>query len=168
VSVKLDTAGIKKLGLQLRFLDDLHLSFGVLSPNGSTEYTGGVNLATVALYAEYGTPDAAYPSPARSFLRSTLVEKKQEITDKAVRELRAAVLGKKTSVKALSSVGEYVVSLVRLRIASSNTWAKPNAPATVKDKGFNWPLHETMRLSKSISWQIRSGGPNGPVVAKGK
>lgn len=174
MTVTLKTDGLKRLGLGLRFLDDLYLSFGVLEKDGSYTYESGINLATVALYNEFGTtgtdegPGANKGVPARSFLRGTLHEERDAIAKRALLAVRQGLTGKKTMLDALGGLGKYVVNKVQDRMQSSLIWAEENAEATVKAKGYDWPLHDTGKLSESISWAIRKGGPDGPIIREGK
>lgn len=85
--------------------------------------------------------------PPRPFFRHTIAENKS----RWVREL------KKLSTmhpddKALALIGEQIQGDFRQAI---NTWTEPaNSPYTVKKKGFDAPLRETMLMSRSINYEV--------------
>lgn len=114
-------------------------------------YTDGTPVALVAFWNEYGASinvDAHQINiPPRPFFRHTIAENKS----RWVRNL------KKLSTmhpedKALALIGEQIQGDFRQAI---NTWTEPaNAPYTVKKKGFDAPLRETMLMSRSINYEV--------------
>lgn len=170
MSVELRDKGLKTLALNIRFLDNLYLTFGVHSSQGKLKYETGINVATVALYNEFGTDgNDEHPGiPSRSYLRGTLTQHKSKITSAIADAVKEVVVNNKEPKKALGKVGRLVTRLVRMRLTQSRSWATRESRSTIIRKGFSWPLHNTLRLSRSISWQIRAGSPQGPVVSRGK
>jgi phage gpG-like protein len=156
---------------QIKNLDRWALFIGVQGQEGIRIYPRtGVNVATVALYNEFGTRSTPGHAgmPARSFIRGTLFEKRAEISEFIAEAMGAVVSGRKEALDAIASVGRFVAKLVKTRIETTSHWAKRNAPATIARKGFDRPLHETERLARSISWSIRDGNKDGSVVMRGK
>jgi hypothetical protein len=129
-----------------------------------------VNVATVGLYNEFGTRSTPTHAgmPARSFIRGALFENRDQIREHIAKEMERVVKGRKTALEAVAAIGRFVVKLVKKRINTTSHWAKANAPATIVRKGFDRPLHETERLARSISWSIRDGSVDGPVVMRGR
>jgi hypothetical protein len=94
-----------------------------------------------------------------------MFEKRAEIRE-ALEEAAMRSIESGRTVRELSKAGAQIAELVRKTIMSSRTWAKPNAPATIKKKGFDWPLNETGLLAEeSISWAVRS--KSGQIVKQG-
>jgi hypothetical protein len=75
---------------------------------------------------------------------------------------------RRTPISVLRVAGAEIVALVTEKIARSRGWAKRNHDSTVAKKGFNYPLHETGKLKKAVSWAIRSGSAIGPILVQGK
>jgi len=103
---------------------------------------------------EYGTKDGRIP--ARSFIGSTVDEKKRSISAKSVWMQRKLFLGQITLSQALGLMGEHIRNLVDDKIV--NLRSPPNKPSTIKKKGSSNPLIDTGRLRQSISYQVKNGG----------
>ena len=148
---------------------DLQLTIGFQGRTGRQLYPLGfkkpgtkrVSVAQVATYQEFGTIDI----PARSMLRGTLFERREDIRRSAVREFAMFMaIPHADPVATLSRIGADVASFVAQRIERSRSWAKKNAPSTVKKKGFDNPLHETDLMANSVTWAVRRGGS---IIAEG-
>ena len=129
------------------------LEFGFIGRAGGRRYKRtGTNVATVALFNEFGTMTV----PQRSFFRSTLFEKRAEIQE-AIAEAAHEVIVKKRSPKtALSKLGKFIIGLIKQKIDRSLVWAKRNAVSTIKRKGFDYPLHDLFIMSESLRYRIRN------------
>ena len=55
------------------------------------------------------------------------------------------------TMKVLGRFGQMVQGLIQIQIA--NTFTPPNAPSTIKKKGFNKPLVDTGVMLQSVSHQ---------------
>jgi hypothetical protein len=166
--VTLNTRGLEILQGNLRALGEHVLTIGFQGPSGAQLYPTGVNMATVALYNEFGTRNI----PARAFLRSTMFERRDRIesimADAASRVLEdVSISAAGAVVESLSQAGREIVALVERKINTSKGWAKRNAPATVAKKGFDYPLHETDELARSVTWAVRRGSASGSIIAQG-
>jgi len=154
-------------------LGKLTLTIGFQGKDGRQKYPTGINVATVALYNEFGTDGhgggrgANLGIPARSFLRGTLFERRHDIETEMATSLGAIVNGRTTPIAGLSDVGQKVARMVTEKIRGSRGWAKGNAASTIKNKGFDWPLHETLKLRDSVSWAVRKGSAKGSIIAQG-
>lgn len=144
-------------------LDKLALTIGFQGESGGRSHPdANVNVATVALYNEFGTIE----SPQRSFLRSTMFERRAEIAAAFAKELRPVVMGKRKAVDGLSAVGAIVAKFVRQKIDQAGSWAVPNEIATIKKKGHSQPLRggdiltgsSGGTMKKAVSWAVRRGG----------
>lgn len=119
----------------------------------------GSDLVTIGVHNEYGSKDGKRP-PARSFLRSTYDEKKDEYAAMVARGLDNAMTGKGSVRSALDRVGLRASTDVKLRIRKGIL--PENAPITIARKGSSKPLVDTGRLLQSISHEVRGagGGPS--------
>lgn len=155
----------KGLGLireKISQLKRLILTIGFQGAKGMQLYDTGINVATVATYAEFGTQNA----PARSFLRATMFEFRDKIAKLWADAYRRLITLKHVSAdEMLEQVGRGIVKLVENKIARAYSWAKANAASTVKAKGFDYPLHETDLLSRSVTWAVRA--PGGAILSIG-
>ena len=110
-------------------------------------YPDGTPVAMVAFWNEYGTRT----SPVRAFFRTTVSENKKNW-----------VLSVQNLMK-MHNDPQQVMGLIGVNIQeqlvhSINTWSDPpNAPYTIEKKGFDAPLRDTTRMSKSISIEIGEG-----------
>lgn len=121
---------------ELSELDGISISVGVF----------GKKEAEIAFFNEFGTRTI----PARSFIRSTIAENKQNIVANLAMNFQQTHDAKIAA--ALTST--YVENLIKAKIASGNF--TPNAPSTIKKKGKNQPLVDTGRMMNSIKGVIRS------------
>ena len=120
------------------------LRVGVLE---NATYPDGTPVAMVAFWNEYGTRTI----PVRAFFRTTISENKKNWV------LSVQNLAKQHSdgKKILGLMGEHIKGQI---VNSINTWSDPpNAPYTVKQKGFDKPLVWTGQMMRSISWEVGEG-----------
>ena len=118
------------------------LRVGVLE---NATYPDGTPVAMVAFWNEYGTKTA----PVRSFFRSTVSNNKKNW----VLSIQNLVKMHEPE-KAMGLMGEHIKDQI---VQSIIGWSEPpNAPYTVKKKGFNNPLVQTGQLSRSISYEVNS------------
>lgn len=90
--------------------------------------------------------------PERSFLRSTVAEKRQKIRD-LVGELFGDFIDARTSLdKSLKIIGLKVSDMVRAKIRQGPF--KPNAPATIRKKKSSKPLIDTSRMRNSVTHEL--------------
>lgn len=119
----------------------------------------GMQIAEYATANEFG----AGRIPERSFMRSTYDEKIEE-TKKLMRKYILSYLLKigsgKIEYRALKVGAAYMSAMIKEKISTSKSWAKPNSPLTIalKSKGKrikDTPLINTGALRNSITYKIR-------------
>lgn len=148
-----NTDGLDLLKKQLAKLKGLRLTLGFQGEKAATLYENGANVATVAFWQEFGTINI----PARGFLRSTMLEKRDAIARVQAVELAPVFTQGRDPVKALAAIGSKVAAMVKRKIDTSRQWATPNAPSTVAKKGDDYPLHESDLMSESVTYAVRRG-----------
>jgi len=113
-------------------------------PKGSNDYPDGTSVILVGAVQEFGSPIRGIPQ--RSYLRSTVVEKRK--TYKALfRKLgKQIVQGKIDTDKALQIIGLTVQTDVRAKITDIKE-------PTLKSREGN-PLVDTGHLRQSISFEV--------------
>lgn len=109
----------------------------------SATYPNGTNVATVAFWNEYGTDTA----PPRPFMRNTAAQNKDQWV-----AMVKALYQTQGAEKALLQLGEVIQGDISTSITSFND--PRNADYTIKKKGFNAPLRDTMLMARSISYEL--------------
>ena len=110
-------------------------------------YPDGTPVAMVAFWNEYGTKRI----PPRPFFRTTVSEQKKNW----VLSVQNLMKMHNDPKRVMGLIG---VNIQEQLVHSINTWSDPpNAPYTIEKKGFDAPLRDTTRMSKSISIEIGEG-----------
>lgn len=94
--------------------------------------------------------------PERSFLRATIDQYRDAIARRQVLLTQGYILGKFAIQPAMELLGQYVVGLIKQRIA--NGIAPPNSPWTIARKGSSKPLIDTGQLRNSITYVVDVAG----------
>lgn len=120
---------------------------------GTTE--NGASLPMIAAIQEYGTTQAgknhSVTIPARPFMRTTAAEKQNVWCANLAQSLKNNDCN---AQKSLAEVGEIMIGDIEMAVRD---WADPpNAPATVKKKGFNKPLVDKGDLLKKADFNVIS------------
>lgn len=130
---------------QVQALDGHGVKSGIQANAGQQD---GTDILDIALYNEFGTKDI----PARPFIRGF-----QERNAKALGALmdRAAdlVASGEPVGATLDQMGAVVQQQQQAHVRASKSWAVPNAPATVKQKGSNVPLIDHAVLVNAIRYE---------------
>lgn len=171
VKVKANTDGLKSFAKRLGAVDGLKVRVGVLKPDGAqpvtfSNETGeiGLTMAELATVQEFGRRDRSIP--ARPAMRRAASERR-EIAADFVGPIGRFLGGSTDSASgALIPAAAATVDRVRQSYETTRSWAKPNAPATVAAKGFDFPLTETGALKRSLSYEVTDR--RGQVREKGK
>jgi hypothetical protein len=114
---------------------------------------GDGDLLVIAASNEFGTADGHIPE--RSYLRSTVDEKRAGYEAALTRIVRDEVDGKSVARVGLERLGAKAVGDVQKKIAALRE--PPNAPSTIAKKGSSNPLIEDGRLRQSIEYEVRVG-----------
>lgn len=101
------------------------------------------------VYNEFGTDKA----PARSFVRSTHDSKKRDWANKMTRDFNDLLEGRVDPSQLLENVGSEASQ--DIRNTAVNMTDPPNAPSTIRKKGFDDPLVETGQMVNAINYKIR-------------
>lgn len=106
-----------------------------------------VPVAQVAAWSEFGTGR----SPPRPFMRFSVMHFSSEWADIIRVSLKATNYDAKA---ALTAAGQ----LASMRIqAVIKAWSEPpNAPATIRKKGFNDPLIETQYMMRHVTYKVNT------------
>jgi len=110
----------------------------------------GVTVLEYGSHNEFGTKDI----PERSYIRSTIDERKRRIFGKAFNLQRDIFEGKISMTKALGIMGSLIKGNIVQKIVDIRSPA--NAASTVKAKGSSNPLIEDGRLRKSIEYEVEA------------
>ena len=111
-----------------------------------SRYDGETSVAQVARYNEFGLG-----VPARPFMRPAVHANKAELTNLLHRMYRQAIRDNQNTVVPLERFGEHVKGLIQEQIVKTTT--PPNAPSTIKRKGFNAPLRDTLTMLHSVRYE---------------
>jgi hypothetical protein len=124
-----------------------HVKVGILETAGTHEGEGGLTVADVAVFNEFGTPTI----PERPFLRDTADAIRPEMNSLADKILDRIMRGKSTIDEGLDIMGLKVQSAIKAAITNWKT--PPNAPSTIAKKGVDNPLVDTGQMRNSIEFQ---------------
>lgn len=136
----------------LKAAEGSYVEVGVLSDTGAYESGGGVNLADVATFNEYGTSRI----PARPFLQTSFDSNASQINAFKQKIHQAMLAGQGNIAKGLEAIGIFFKGVVQKQIAKGGFAA--NAPSTIKQKGSSKPLIDTGRLRQSINYKVHMKG----------
>lgn len=118
-------SALDRLGDAIAAVDGLTLQVGWFDPE----------VATIAAINEEGSADGKHP-PARPVLKPALDESAELISDMTARAVAEAAAGR-SARGPLEELGARLEDEVRTRIYSATP---PNAPSTVRRKGYDAPL----------------------------
>lgn len=126
-----------------------------------------LTVATIATVHEFGKTihhpklNRTTVIPERSFLRATIDQYATAIARRNVLLMQGYADGKFALESSLELLGQYVVGLIKQRIA--NGIAPPNSPYTTARKGSSKPLIDTGQLRNAITYKVEVGVPLGSV-----
>lgn len=111
-----------------------------------SKYESGKTVASVARINEFGLG-----VPRRSFMRPAVHRNKKELSEILRADYRQTIRNNGNTMNVLSRFGVYVQGLIQNQIIL--TYSPPNAPSTIKRKGFNAPLRDTRLMLHSVQHQ---------------
>ena len=101
------------------------------------------------VWNEFGTKRI----PKRPFMRHTADVAESDVKGLMRKWAAMVVSGTMTAPQALGTLGLYYQGRIQAMIRNSPSWAKPNAPSTIRAKGSTKPLVDHGVLINSIDWQ---------------
>ena len=165
-----DIKDLKHFG---RMLSNRSVTIGIHQNEGQkVNFWSGTKVIDYACYNEFGHPENAGADgkpPSRKFVRRLLYDsdtlekikaKGREHIHRIARN-RYKDTGGKMAKDLYADIGLIGLEQMQYYIADSFTWAIPNAPKTIKKKGFDHPLHDTGLLATCLRAKVR--GKNGSV-----
>lgn len=99
---------------------------------------------------ESGMTDFTGFIPSRPFMTRAIETAEKQIVTFAYTEMKKSDY---TADRFFKRLGLFLVGKIKEQIKTSNSWATPNAPATVKAKGSSQPLVDDGTLLKSADFK---------------
>ncbi len=142
---------LRSMERQVAALGKLRLRVGIVGP-GANELEEGssLTLAELGKIHEYGAPDVGIPE--RSFMRSTMANRANDLKALWASELRLVLARQKTPRQAMEAVGMQVVTWIQATIRAGIE--PPLWEETVRRKGSSKPLIDHGQLINSITWLV--------------
>jgi len=107
-----------------------------------------LTVAEIGFLHEFGSKTI----PERSFLRSTIFDKKQDIVELQVQLIKKINMNQMTMKQALGNLGEVMKGEVQQKIVDIDT--PPNSPFTIEKKGSSNPLIDNEQMKNSITYKV--------------
>ena len=126
----------------------------VRDKDGKIKTVTNVDVVFVATCNEFGVPSRGIPE--RSFIRSTVRDKKEEWATWVSRQFSKILKGESTVEKGLALVGLKAESDIKRKF-TENDWPA-NAPSTIEKKGSSMPLIDTGQTRNSIRYVVVMDG----------
>lgn len=138
-------------------MSEVRLYLGI----NDAKYPDGTELRDVMFWNHFGT-ETAPPRPAHTIgTEKAMKTRKKQIQAFMSNVFRSgmqknkqinskAVIGREKIL--LTGIGQSAVKETKEIIRNGET--VPNAPATIKRKGFDWPLHETGLYEQNIAYLV--------------
>lgn len=133
-----------------------NVKVGVIASKGGNApaSSGDISLVELAAIHEFGAPAAGIPE--RSFIRSTMTEKKSELVAVQTKLVGKIIAGSLTVDQALNVLGTWAAAEVKKSITSKDI-PPPLKPKTIAAKGSSKPLVDTGKLLNAISYEVSKG-----------
>lgn len=135
---------------------------GVQGPQAAANHQHSrLTVAQIATVHEFGKTihqpkmNRTIVIPERSFLRATIDQYQEAIARRQVLLTQGYLLGKFDLRSSLELLGQYVVGLVKQRIADGIN--PENRPSTIARKGSSKPLIDTGQLRNSVTYKVEVG-----------
>ncbi len=149
--VKWTDLGLAHFLRQVKILENTGIQVGIVGPDASGPSSDGrLTIVEEAYINEFGSRSAGIP--ARHFVKGAITPAK---ANAAAKKMLESIIARGDAGAALNAAGEGFAEKMRDRLYQGRF--RPNAPATVRKKGFNHPLLETSRLADAISYMLVHG-----------
>ncbi len=111
---------------------------------------GDMTVASIGFVHEFGSTNGTIPE--RSFIRSTINDKKNKIVSLQKQLFKKLIHGTMELDQALGLVGELLADEISRKIVAISS--PPNTPETIDKKGSSNPLVDTGQLKNSITYEV--------------
>jgi len=143
--------GFDKLMSNLEIINLFDILIGYIEKDGEeTHINSEISVAQIATMMEYGTENIE----ARSFIRSTMIEKQSEIFGYLETAVGEIIFKDKPPLDAFEQAAISIVNLVGQKMDSANSWAKPLEEETIEEKASNTVLKDTGQLRRNLGWAV--------------
>lgn len=154
---KLDDRVWQALRGRIAELATASVKAGIVGQEAEAERDGHTNAEIGAIH-EYGAvwvdeDGVEHVIVQRSFIRSTFVNKRDDLIRLQARLANLYVTGKIDKERALGLLGAWAAGAIKATITSDGNLA-PNKPSTIARKHSSRPLVDTGALVGSISWIV--------------
>lgn len=145
--------GWNRILKNLNKIDDSFVKIGLLGDAGSYDTGGGVNVAQVATWQEFGTTTI----PARPFMRQTFEENRDKVSQLTLKMRNNIYSGSLAVDAGLKTLGVAYKGLIQKQIRNGNFAA--NAESTIRAKTVNGkkgttPLINTGQMIGSVNFEV--------------
>lgn len=140
VTVKDIDKGYKQIAINVKGLKHRGVKIGIM---------GGGTVLDYAMYNEFGTSRM----PARPFMGTTAERYSKDVVKMVDQLVGNIVDGKSDVERVLSVLGEWYQMKMQQTIRDAKTWAAPNSPETIAQKGSSSPLIDTGRLLGAVRYE---------------
>ena len=138
----------------LEILSKLDLRVGYIGRDGEeTHIDSMISVATLAAIHEYGGADI----PQRSFIRSTMVDQQEKISNIYTEVCRAIIMDSIDPLIELEKAGSEISKLVAEKLDRASTWAEGLKPDTILAKNSAQVLKKSGQLKRNLGWAVVEG-----------
>ncbi len=147
----------------MKQLGDLEGIFVVVGIRGGSARRDGTDNVLIGSVHEFGAPSVGVPQ--RSFIRSTIDERRQQIADVQQKALRRMTDGKLTAMQASEITGQWVENAIKKKITDGDPSWRALLPATIARKGSSKALLDTTQMRSAVTHAVIRGRkpPKGQV-----
>jgi hypothetical protein len=143
--------GLAQITKAIESSGQLRVRVGVVGPKAEESHGDGrLTNAEAGLINEFGTKDGHVPR--RSFLRDPISHAQPQVFQLMTEMIRSVVEDGASAESAADKLGEKLAAISRRAVADGVPPA--NAPATIKQKGFDHPLIDAGQLAAVITHQV--------------
>ena len=125
-----------------------YVKVGVIGTPARESVGGGVPVADVATFHEFGTENA----PQRSFIRATVDGNIKKIQDRQNVIMKWVLFEGADTNRELAKLGLELQGMIQQRI--KDRIPPPLAESTIKSKGSDVPLIDTGQLWRAVSFEV--------------
>jgi len=146
--------GFQRINRDVKRLRERSVKIGIIGGNSrydDSDEAEGITVVDYAIINEFGTDTI----PARPFMATTHDRYNRQISKFTDFMVQRMIDGKITDNTLLQNIGLRYQSLIRKTIKEAKTWAAPNAPRTIAEKGSSSPLIDTGRMVQAVNYEVK-------------